>query len=90
MDPRYWEQVIGLKNPKPLVIHNHISNSHYQFTVDVNGKREELPMDKFNFQEYETEQELVRNIVEGAINVVYEPSTYFLPEYFVHQLKSVI
>jgi energy-coupling factor transporter ATP-binding protein EcfA2 len=87
LDPRYWESVHGLKNPKPLVIHNHISNEHYQFTVDVNGVRQELPLDKFNFKEYETEEELVKNIIPGAINVVYEPSMYFLPDYFVHQLE---
>lgn len=88
MDPRYWEKIHGLKNPKPLVIHNHILNDHYEFTTDYNGVREELPLDKFNFIEYETEEELTGNIVEGAINIVYEPSQYFLPDYFVHQLVT--
>ena len=63
---------------KPVVVHTHC-NDNYSFTEVSPGKVRSINHG-LNIKKYETPLDLMDNIKIGGINIIYEPSEYFLSE----------
>jgi hypothetical protein len=73
-------------HPKPVIVWMHEADELIFTYVDDHKKERELR--NVDVDIYSTANELNENIVEGAINVVYEPQTYTMTTEMIKKLKS--
>ena len=75
--PRNWRNSFpNYGKPKPLLVHVH-KNDDYNFTEVTPGHRHKLNYDLV-IKHYDDCESLLDNVKIGAVNVIYEPSEYYL------------
>ena len=75
--PKNWERSYpAYGTPKKLMVHVH-ENDNYNFTEVTPGKKHKLNYD-IRIKHYSDCESLLENLKMGGINVVYEPSEYYL------------
>lgn len=85
--PKNWRKSFPkYGKSKPLMVHVH-DNDDYTFTEVSLGKKHTIN-NELTIKHYKTPQDLLDNLRKGGINVVYEPSEYFLGENILKTLAQ--
>ncbi|MCK9544264.1 MAG: hypothetical protein M0R03_19775 [Novosphingobium sp.] len=77
--PEYWGRSFPNSFPKKIRLHVHYNDrlTHY---VQHGKKRFQLMLAAEDVKYYNTPENLYENLLQGGINVVYEPQEYYLSE----------
>lgn len=85
--PKNWKNSFPeYGKPKPLVIHIHTDDAYEFYEISIEKKRK--INSELNIKKYNKVEELFDNIRMGAINVVYEPSDYYLTPNTLRKLNQ--
>jgi len=86
--PEHWDNAFPGTVSKPIYLHIHASD-RLKFIYDDPGSPPEDIIDAYEkSRHYRDIHDLYSNIVQGAINVVYPPTQYALPEETTERLYS--
>lgn len=77
--PEYWIRSFPGTDPKPIRLHMHYQD-RLVFYVQAGKKKYRLMLPGEDTQFYNSPEQLYENILQGGINVVYEPQEYYLSE----------
>lgn len=86
MIPERWNKSFPKSYAKPLRVFLHI-DSDYRF-IENYGELTYCLNDDLDIRRYESPEDIYPNLLEGGINVIYEPSEYMIPPEIVNEILA--
>lgn len=86
--PEFWMRSFPqYANPKPLRLHIHYRD-RITFHMDNKGGGYQLMLPAEDVRYYNSVEELYENLLQGGINVVYEPQEYYLSQQIIQRILA--
>lgn len=87
--PKNWNKSFpnSIFEPKPVVLFVHRDDDLTFYHADYEGKMFGVP-NMPEIKTYDNAEDMIRQIREGWVNVVYEPQTYIIDKSLVRKLKA--